>query len=66
MKERDYPTVNRTQEGKTLLEAKMSVGISMEKWFGFEMGASYASTCQVTLNPGNINYKLQENTEFNL
>ena len=66
IKERDYPTLNRTQEGKPLLEAKMSVGISVEDWFGCEMGASYASTCQVTLNPGNINYKLQENTKFNL
>ena len=66
MKERDSPSVNWTQEGKPFLEAKLSVGISVEDWFGCEMGASYASTCQVTLNPGNINYKLQENTKFNL
>ena len=66
MKERDSPTGNRTQEGKPLLEAKVSVGINVGDWFGCEIGASYASICQGTLNPGKINCKLQENTEFNL
>ena len=40
MKERDAPTGNRTQEGKPLLEAKVSVNISMEDWVGCEMGTS--------------------------
>ena len=51
MKEIDSPNGNRTQEVKPLLEAKVSIGISVEDWFGCEMGASYASTFQGTSKP---------------